>query len=137
MARVQVKKVRSKILKSITLQKKFFDTTYVKEDLNKKLMKFECLKLAPFKNSKQSPDRCTDVRFASFLSGGFTTMAAINPPEKKLAKRTSVRWVDSPSHPTLDFLGLRSCRIVTVCVRDHLNLRYHFTKVSGFVVLVT
>ena len=33
---------------------------------------------------------CTEVRFASFLSGGFTTMTVINPPEKKLAKRTSV-----------------------------------------------
>jgi hypothetical protein len=30
------------------------------------------------------------VYFASFLSGGFTTMAVINPPERKLAKRTSV-----------------------------------------------
>jgi hypothetical protein len=30
------------------------------------------------------------VRFASLLSGGFTTMAVINPPEKKLANRTSV-----------------------------------------------
>ena len=25
-------------------------------------------------------DHCTYVRFASFLSGGFTTMAVINPP---------------------------------------------------------
>ena len=33
------------------------------------------------------------MRFASFLSGGFTTMAVINPPERKLAKRTSVDWV--------------------------------------------
>ena len=32
----------------------------------------------------------TDVRFARFLSGGFTTMAIIKPPETKLAKRTSV-----------------------------------------------
>ena len=24
---------------------------------------------------------CTEVRFASFLSGGFTTMAVMNPPE--------------------------------------------------------
>ena len=32
----------------------------------------------------------TDVRFASFLSGGFTTTAEINPPERKLAKRNSV-----------------------------------------------
>ena len=33
---------------------------------------------------------CTEVRFDSFLSGGFTTMAVINPPERKQAKRTSV-----------------------------------------------
>ena len=26
----------------------------------------------------------TEVRFASLLSGGFTTMAVMNPPEKKL-----------------------------------------------------
>jgi hypothetical protein len=31
-----------------------------------------------------------EVRFASFLSGGFTTIAVINPPEKTLEKRTSV-----------------------------------------------
>ena len=33
---------------------------------------------------------CTEVRFASFFSGGFITIAVINPPERKLAKRTSV-----------------------------------------------
>ena len=32
------------------------------------------------------------MRFANFLSGGFTTMAVMNPPEKKLGKRTSVHW---------------------------------------------
>ena len=32
----------------------------------------------------------TEVRFACFLSGGFTNMAVMNPPEKKLEKRTSV-----------------------------------------------
>ena len=36
--------------------------------------------------------RSAQVRFASFLSDGFTTMAVINPPEKKLAKCTSVEW---------------------------------------------
>ena len=35
--------------------------------------------------------RRTEVRFASFLSGGFTTIAGINPPERKLTKRTSVQ----------------------------------------------
>ena len=38
---------------------------------------------------------CTEVRFASFLSGGFTTMAVINPPERKLAKCTSVGWLEN------------------------------------------
>ena len=37
--------------------------------------------------------KCTEVRFASFLSGGITTKAVINQPERKLAKRTSVKWV--------------------------------------------
>ena len=35
--------------------------------------------------------QCTEVRFACFLSGGFTNMAVINSPERKLAKRTSVQ----------------------------------------------
>ena len=30
------------------------------------------------------------MRFASFLSGGFTAMAVINPSDRKLAKRISV-----------------------------------------------
>ena len=34
--------------------------------------------------------QCSEVRFARFLSAGFTTMAVLNPPERKLAKRTSV-----------------------------------------------
>ena len=36
--------------------------------------------------------QCTEVRFASLLSGGFTTMELINPPGKKLANHTSVQW---------------------------------------------
>ena len=36
---------------------------------------------------------CTEVHFASLLSGEFTTMAVINPPERKLAKRISVWFV--------------------------------------------
>ena len=35
---------------------------------------------------------CTEVRFASFLSGGFITVIVVNPPEKKLAKCISVYW---------------------------------------------
>jgi hypothetical protein len=33
------------------------------------------------------------VRFDSFFSGGFITAIVVNPPETKLAKRTSVHWV--------------------------------------------
>ena len=32
----------------------------------------------------------TEMRFASFFSGGFITTIVVNPPERKLAKRTSV-----------------------------------------------
>ena len=38
--------------------------------------------------------QCTEVRFASWLSGGFTTMAVINLPKSKLAKRTSVHCIE-------------------------------------------
>ena len=39
--------------------------------------------------------QCTEVRFASLLSGGFTTVAVINPLEKKLANCTSAQCVKS------------------------------------------
>ena len=42
-------------------------------------------------NSIQGVPRYTELRFASFLSGGFITAIVVNPPERKLAKRTSVR----------------------------------------------
>ena len=38
--------------------------------------------------------QCTDVRFASLLSGGFITAIVVNPPERKLAKRTSVQCME-------------------------------------------
>ena len=34
------------------------------------------------------------MRFASLLSGGFNTAIVVNPPEKKLAKCTSVQCAD-------------------------------------------
>jgi hypothetical protein len=39
----------------------------------------------------------TEVSFASLLSGGFTYMAVINPPERKLPKRTSVHQLGDMS----------------------------------------
>ena len=43
------------------------------------------------------PMQSTEVRFASFLSGGFITVIVVNPPESKLAKRTSVQSAAIPS----------------------------------------
>ena len=40
-------------------------------------------------NQSKELKQCTEVCFASFLSGGFTTMAVMNPLERILAKRTS------------------------------------------------
>ena len=36
---------------------------------------------------------CTEVGFVDFLSGGFTTNALINPPERKWAKHISVHCI--------------------------------------------
>ena len=49
----------------------------------------------------EKENHCTKVRFASFLSGGFITAIAVNLPERKLAKCTSVhcmKW--SPKKST-------------------------------------
>ena len=45
-----------------------------------------------FRNGSINCGHCTEVRFASFFSGGFNTMTVINLPERKLAKRTFVHW---------------------------------------------
>ena len=49
------------------------------------------------------PAHDTEVCFTRFFSNGFTTMAVINPPERKLAKRISVQW---PTRPEKDGSGL-------------------------------
>jgi hypothetical protein len=40
--------------------------------------------------------QCTEVRFAIFFSGGFITAIVVNPPERKLAKYTSVQCTAEP-----------------------------------------
>ena len=40
----------------------------------------------------------TEVRFASFLSGRFITAIVVNPPERKLANRTSVQLIITPTN---------------------------------------
>jgi len=47
------------------------------------------------------------VRFASFLSGRFITAIVVNPTERKLAKRTSVQWVEKLSEG--DLMNLSTC----------------------------
>ena len=47
--------------------------------------------LVDFPNEFFFPAHCTEVRFASLLSGGFTTKTVINPPDWKLANRTFVQ----------------------------------------------
>ena len=61
-------------------------------------------------------EQCTEVRFASFLSGGFITAIVVNPLERKLAKRTSVQCLEKvtnsrPSASSLHnlFSTLLSC----------------------------
>jgi hypothetical protein len=39
-------------------------------------------------------DHCTELRFASFFSGGYITAIVVNSPERKFAKRTSVHCTD-------------------------------------------
>ena len=39
---------------------------------------------------------CTEVPFASFLSGGFITVIVVNLQERKLEKRTSVHCTSTP-----------------------------------------
>ena len=53
--------------------------------------------MVPFPKDR-ARSHCTEVRFASFLSGGFITMAVINPPDWKLANRTFVPCGDG-FHP--------------------------------------
>ena len=53
--------------------------------------KLIALKKSKNEKSLVSTVQCTEVCFASFLSGGFTSLAVITPPERNLAKRTSVQ----------------------------------------------
>ena len=59
------------------------------------LFYFQSIKiiLGPSAGSMRRSTQCTKVRFASFLSGEFTTIAVIHPAERKLAKRTSVQCI--------------------------------------------
>ena len=57
--------------------------------------------------------------FSSFRSDGFTTMAVINPPEKKLVKRTSVSWFEK-------------CQILSLTIDNYKYFSLFFTAPNKF-----
>ena len=63
--------------------------------------------------------QCTEVRFASFLFGGFITAIVVNPPERKLAIRTSMQSTN------LFFRKYPTRSIILVSQNLNLDLNYH------------
>ena len=72
----------------------------------------------------------TEVRFASFLSGGFTTMAVINPPESKLAKRTSVQCTGFVFLFKMVVCGKNTCMQVN-CHQCNVDFHYLSPKICS------
>ena len=71
---------------------------------------------------------CTEVRFSSLLSGGFTTMAVINPTEKKLENLTSVQCVLFTLFDLCTVWQLRNsyiffCNIVTPAIDSEVSYK--------------
>ena len=73
---------------------------------------------------------CTEVRFDSFLSGGFTTMAVTNPPEKKLAKSISVYCPVVPKRPKQK----NSCSKMWLIDQLYIKLGYKVWKLKNNLV---
>ena len=73
----------------------FLESTYAwirEKKLNKKkIKKNKSFILEKKFNGRYSPLHSTEVCFASFLSVGFITAIVVKPPERNLAKRTSVK----------------------------------------------
>ena len=64
---------------------------------------------------------CTEVHFASFLSGGFTAIAVINPPKSKLAKCTSVQCNVSYN---IHFVNVVKCLLLSTLGIQERSVRY-------------
>ena len=71
----------------------------------------------------------TEVHFDSFLSGEFTTKAVINPPERKLAKHTSVQWSNELFSPRLFSPRLFSPELYS----PRINFMIYFNKWVSFI----
>ena len=79
--------------------------------------------------SEMSSPHCTEVRFASLLSDGFTTMAVINPPEEKLANRTSVHC----AYLVLVFFQQPMNNLIVICLSPFKTLYFKVIKITfGF-----
>ena len=85
--------------------------------------------------NKQQTPQCTEVRFASFLSGGFTTMTVINPLERKLAKHISQQYVsvDQRAGRNLNGFSFRFFEIFCKVSNQKLyTVRMKFRRKSRF-----
>ena len=86
--------------------------------------------------------QCTEVRFATLLFGGFTTMAVINPPEKKLTNRISVQCGGTICSRTFNDMvsyGLPTNEAISIllALQTWKPLRYEseFAKGSKYVLM--
>ena len=67
--------------------------------------------------------RCTEMRFASFLSGGFTTYGSNKSTRKETGKSTSVRWWWSTKFKTPQGLKVPRCFqcLITIFGQERTN----------------
>ena len=70
---------------------------------------------------------CTKVKFASFQSGEFITARVVNPLERKLAKRTLVKFVET--------IYVRLCFTAAVLIR-HVSFSIYIHLQEGHLFLV-
>ena len=75
---------------------------------------------------------CTEVRFTSFLSSGFTTIAIVNPLDEKLVNAITVDWrgVGHSNIPTCGGLWTKfsqSSKLSLRCVLS-TNVQFEFVR---------
>ena len=76
------------------------------------------------------------MQLSSFFSGGFITVIVVNPPERKLAKRTSVQYFDILLELKFGYKVLPKCKLSCgvgePCSIVFLTLRLHAKGSSDF-----
>ena len=65
---------------------------------------------------------CTEVRFTSFLSSGFTTIAIVNPLDEKLVNAITVDW-RGVGH-TATFRHAADCELNLAKVQNYRYVMY-------------